>query len=60
MLALCLVLAARPPLLLLDEPTRSLDYPTKARLGQVLRDLADAGHAIVLATHDDRARGGGH
>ncbi len=52
LLALCLVLAARPPLLLLDEPTRGLDYPTKARLGQVLRDLADAGHAIVLATHD--------
>lgn len=52
LLALCLILAARPPLLLLDEPTRGLDYPTKARLGRVLRDLADAGHAVVLATHD--------
>ncbi len=52
LLALCLVLAARPPLLLLDEPTRGLDYPTKARLGRVLADLAEAGHAVVLATHD--------
>jgi ABC-type multidrug transport system ATPase subunit len=52
LLALCVVLAARPPLLLLDEPTRGLDYPTKARLARVLDDLAEAGHAIVLATHD--------
>ncbi len=52
LVALCVILAARPPLLLLDEPTRGLDYPTKARLGRVLADLAAAGHAIVLATHD--------
>jgi energy-coupling factor transport system ATP-binding protein len=52
LLALAVVLAARPPLLLLDEPTRGLDYPTKSRLVTVLSDLADAGHGVVLATHD--------
>lgn len=52
LLVLAIVLAARPPLLLLDEPTRGLDYPTKTRLGGIIRDLADGGHAIVLATHD--------
>ncbi|MGA5900134.1 ABC transporter ATP-binding protein [Streptomyces venetus] len=51
-LALAVVLTARPPLLLLDEPTRGLDYAAKARLVTVLRGLADEGHAIVLATHD--------
>ncbi|MFD5870995.1 ABC transporter ATP-binding protein [Streptomyces sp. NPDC060322] len=51
-LALALVLTARPPLLLLDEPTRGLDYAAKARLVGVLRRLAGEGHAIVLATHD--------
>ncbi|MFF1460904.1 ABC transporter ATP-binding protein [Streptomyces sp. NPDC058330] len=51
-LALALVLTARPPLLLLDEPTRGLDYAAKARLVGVLRGLADEGHAVVLATHD--------
>ncbi|MFJ8574822.1 ABC transporter ATP-binding protein [[Kitasatospora] papulosa] len=51
-LALALVLTARPPLLLLDEPTRGLDYAAKARLVGVLRRLAAEGHAIVLATHD--------
>ncbi|MDL5201314.1 ABC transporter ATP-binding protein [Streptomyces sp. ALI-76-A] len=51
-LALAVVLTARPPLLLLDEPTRGLDYAAKARLVTVLRQLAADGHAIVLATHD--------
>ncbi|MFF8968317.1 ABC transporter ATP-binding protein [Streptomyces sp. NPDC014995] len=51
-LALAVVLTARPPLLLLDEPTRGLDYAAKSRLVAVLRELAAAGHAIVLATHD--------
>ncbi|MFD8824651.1 ABC transporter ATP-binding protein [Streptomyces sp. NPDC059605] len=51
-LALAVVLTARPPLLLLDEPTRGLDYAAKARLVGVLRALAAEGHAIVLATHD--------
>ncbi|MFI7347825.1 ABC transporter ATP-binding protein [Streptomyces sp. NPDC049936] len=51
-LALAVVLTARPPLLLLDEPTRGLDYAAKARLAGILRGLAAEGHAIVLATHD--------
>ncbi|MEU0332909.1 ATP-binding cassette domain-containing protein [Streptomyces sp. NPDC006193] len=51
-LALAVVLTARPPLLLLDEPTRGLDYAAKARLVAVLRALAAEGHAVVLATHD--------
>ena len=41
-----------PALLLLDEPTRGLDYPSKDRLIAVLRELAEDGHAVVLATHD--------
>lgn len=51
-LALAIVLTARPPLLLLDEPTRGLDYAAKSRLVTILRGLAAEGHAIVLATHD--------
>ncbi|MER7756963.1 ATP-binding cassette domain-containing protein [Kitasatospora sp. NPDC097643] len=51
-LALAVVLTARPPLLLLDEPTRGLDYAAKARLVEILRDLAAEGHAVLLATHD--------
>ena len=41
-----------PPVLLLDEPTRGLDYPAKAELARILRRLADDGHAVMVATHD--------
>ena len=51
-LALAVVLTARPALLLLDEPTRGLDYAAKSRLVEILTALAADGHAILLATHD--------
>ena len=51
-LALAVILTAAPPLLLLDEPTRGLDYAAKARLVAVVRELTARGHAVVLATHD--------
>jgi len=51
-LALCVVLAAAPPLLLLDEPTRGLDYQAKRRLVCILRRLVQQGHGVMLATHD--------
>ena len=51
-LAVSVVLAAAPPTLLLDEPTRGLDYPTKTRLIGDLRSLAAQGRAVVVSTHD--------
>ncbi|WP_457255672.1 ABC transporter ATP-binding protein [Pedococcus sp. P5_B7] len=51
-LVLAIQLSASPGALLLDEPTRGLDYPGKAALAEVLRDLAAAGTALAVATHD--------
>jgi energy-coupling factor transport system ATP-binding protein len=51
-LVLALVLVARPSVLLLDEPTRGLDYPGKKALRQILAGLAADGTAVLLATHD--------
>lgn len=51
-LALALVLVARPHVVLLDEPTRGLDYAAKRSLSGILRALADDGHAVLVATHD--------
>ncbi len=51
-LALAIVLSRGPRVLLLDEPTRGLDYIAKRELVRILRELADSGHAVVLATHD--------
>ncbi len=45
-------LAAAPPLLLLDEPTRGLDYASKTRLTELLRELAATSHTVLLAPHD--------
>lgn len=51
-LALAVILASEPDVVLLDEPTRGLDYAAKRRLVELLRQLASNGHAVVLATHD--------
>jgi energy-coupling factor transporter ATP-binding protein EcfA2 len=51
-LVLAIQLTAAPSVILLDEPTRGLDYQAKASLTGVLDQLAERGHAIVVATHD--------
>ncbi|HVV74833.1 MAG TPA: ATP-binding cassette domain-containing protein [Mycobacteriales bacterium] len=51
-LVLAIQLRAQPEVMLLDEPTRGLDYTAKRALRDVLHDLAQRGHAIVVATHD--------
>ena len=51
-LVLAVQLAAAPAVILLDEPTRGLDYQAKAGLTGALDRLAARGHAIVVATHD--------
>ena len=51
-LALSLVLAARPGVVLLDEPTRGLDYAAKRALAASVRSLAADGHAVLVASHD--------
>jgi energy-coupling factor transport system ATP-binding protein len=51
-LALAVVLTAAPPVLLLDEPTRGLDYGAKRRLIEVLHGLRRDGHTVLMATHD--------
>ncbi len=51
-LALALILSADPPVVLLDEPTRGLDYAAKHALSEILRELTEAGKAVLVATHD--------
>jgi energy-coupling factor transport system ATP-binding protein len=52
LVALAAVLVANPKVLLLDEPTRGLDAPSKQRLVEVLAARREAGCAVLLATHD--------
>jgi len=50
--AIAAILVADPRIILLDEPTRGLDYAQKRALGNVLEDLIQAGRTVIMATHD--------
>jgi energy-coupling factor transport system ATP-binding protein len=50
--ALASILVAEPQILLLDEPTRGLDYGQKAVLADFLRAEKARGRTIIMATHD--------
>jgi energy-coupling factor transporter ATP-binding protein EcfA2 len=51
-LVLAIVLANNPPLLILDEPTRGLDYRAKDRLITAIRECRDLKSAVIVASHD--------
>ena len=51
-LAVAIQLAAQPRVLLLDEPTRGLDYTAKEQLAAHLDRLRRSGHGVVVASHD--------
>jgi putative ABC transport system ATP-binding protein len=52
--AIARALACDPPLLLADEPTAHLDYVQVESVLELLRDLAEPGRIVVVATHDER------
>ncbi len=45
-------LVHRPDILFLDEPTIGLDPTTKRTLWDLIRELNDNGHTIILCSHD--------
>ena len=51
-LAIAIVLATAPKVLILDEPTRGLDYQAKNLLVEILSKLSKTGTTIIMATHD--------
>ncbi|MFJ2738899.1 ABC transporter ATP-binding protein [Streptomyces sp. NPDC087440] len=51
-LVLAIQLSAAPMVLLLDEPTRGLDYRAKSELVRIVDDLAAEGRSVVISTHD--------
>lgn len=51
-LALAAVLVSGPDLILLDEPTRGLDYIQKHNLAALLQALRAEGKTVIMASHD--------
>jgi polar amino acid transport system ATP-binding protein len=55
--AIARALAVDPPLLLMDEPTASLDGARRSELRELLQRLVGAGRTLVIATHDEEFAG---
>jgi energy-coupling factor transport system ATP-binding protein len=49
---LAAILVVEPEILLLDEPTRGLDYLQKAALATFLQQEKTKGRTVIMATHD--------
>lgn len=56
--AIARAIAAKPPIILADEPTGNLDSHSGAEVMSILHGLCDAGRTVVLITHDDKIAGG--
>ena len=53
--AVARAVAGRPPLILADEPTASLDAQTGQQVTELLKKLStERGHTVVVVTHDNR------
>jgi iron complex transport system ATP-binding protein len=58
---LCRALVQQAPLLVLDEPASALDFGHQVQLLARLRELADAGYAVIMSTHQPQhARNAAH
>ncbi|GAA3256424.1 ABC transporter ATP-binding protein [Nonomuraea helvata] len=55
--ALARLLVKRPSLILADEPTAALDTANAAMVLDTLREMSDAGSAVIIATHSEHIRG---
>ena len=51
-LVLAVQLTGEPPVVMLDEPTRGLDYSAKESLRDEVRRMAAAGQCVIVSTHD--------
>ena len=52
--AICLAIMSQPEILILDEPTAALDASYAIEMIKYLKEYAEEGHYVIVATHDKR------
>lgn len=52
--AICLAIMSQPEILILDEPTAALDSSYALEMIKYLKEYAEEGHYVIVATHDQR------
>lgn len=52
--AIARAIAAKPPVILADEPTGNLDSSSTKEIMKILHELHETGRTIILITHDDQ------
>lgn len=52
--AICLAIMSQPEILILDEPTAALDASYAIEMIKYLKEYAEEGHYVIVATHDQR------
>lgn len=52
--AIARAIAAKPPVILADEPTGNLDSSSTKEIMKILHELHDSGRTVILITHDDQ------
>nr|WP_296011452.1 ABC transporter ATP-binding protein [uncultured Blautia sp.] len=51
--AIARAIAAKPPVILADEPTGNLDTASSKEILDILKDLHEGGRTVILITHDN-------
>jgi energy-coupling factor transporter ATP-binding protein EcfA2 len=51
-LTVAAVIAMRPEVVIMDEPTTAQDYRGRHRIAKLARELNEAGHTVIMITHD--------
>ena len=52
-MAIARAIAAKPPVILADEPTGNLDSASSREIMEILKDMHRSGETLILITHDN-------
>ena len=52
-MAIARAIAAKPPVILADEPTGNLDSASSREILSILKDMHKNGRTVILITHDN-------